>query len=223
MEKLVIFDIDRTIYDGSIFLDFSLHLIQKNLISPKFLSSIGFEYVTYQTGFESYDELVRDCLNYFFDEIKKIPLVTLKKEIKDCLFINHHKFYDYVFETTKKYPSYEYLIITLEPEIIAGEVANFLKIKNYLSNRFCNNDEFLNKPELIFNKRELLNKSVFKNQIPFATFGDSESDLELLKISKNKFILNPTSNLQRELKKDNLNFKTFTPLNIDQEITLTFN
>lgn len=199
MKKLVIFDIDRTIYDGSVFLDFSLHLVQKNLISPKILSSLGFEFVTYQTGFESYDELVRDCLNYFFEEVKNIQPDIIKKEFKECLFKNHHKFYDYVFKTINNYPEYEYLLISLEPDFIVKEIASFLRIENYLANKFLNNGEYLDKPELVFNKYYLLENSKFTGIKPFSVFGDSESDLPLLELAQNKFVINPTTILYKQI------------------------
>ena len=220
MNKLVIFDIDRTIYNGSIFLDYSLHLIQKNLISPKFLSSIGFEFVTYQTGFESYDELVRDCLNYFFEEIKTINPETLKKELKECILKNHHKFYDFSFLTTQNYPNYDYLIISLEPEFIVEEVAKLIKIPNYVCNKFMGEGKFLSKPNLIFDKEILLNQTKFKDHVPFATFGDSESDLKLLLKAENMFVINPTSNLQKELKSKQHTF--YNPDNIFENISKVF-
>ncbi len=199
MKKLVIFDIDRTIYDGSVFLDFSLHLVQKNLISPKILSSLGFEFVTYQTGFESYDELVRDCLNYFFEEVKNIQPDIIKNEFKECLFKNHHKFYDYVFKTINNYPEYEYLLVSLEPDFIVKEIASFLRIENYLANKFLNNGEYLDKPELVFNKYYLLENSKFTGIKPFSVFGDSESDLPLLELAQNKFVINPTTVLYKQI------------------------
>jgi len=223
MRNLIVFDIDRTIYDGSIFLDFSLHLIQKDLISPKFLSLVGFEYVTYQTGFESYDELVRDCLNYFFDEVKNIPPQTLKLEMRECLFKNHHKFFDFVFEILRDYPEYNYMLISLEPEIVTKEVANFLKIENFACNHFLNQKNFLAKPNLIFNKLTLFKNSKFGNEVPFAVFGDSESDLELLKLSENRFIINPTSTLQKIVMNEKLNYKFSDQISVKEEIKSIFN
>lgn len=220
MGKLVIFDIDRTIYDGSVFLDFSLHLVQKNIISPKFLSSIGFEFVSYQTGFESYDELVKDCLNYFYEEVKNISPEILKRELKECLFKNHHKFYDFVFKILQNYPNYDYLIISLEPDFIVEEVAKFLKIPNFESNEFITNSELTTKLDLIFDKEILFNRTKYKNQIPYACFGDSESDLKLLLISEYKFVINPTSKLQKELSNQKINF--YNASNIFENIQKIF-
>ena len=38
MKQLVIFDLDRTIYNGSLGQDFILHLATKQLISPKIIN-----------------------------------------------------------------------------------------------------------------------------------------------------------------------------------------
>lgn len=222
MSKLVIFDIDRTIYNGSIFLDFSLHLTQKNIVSPKFLSLIGFEFFTYQTGYESYDELVNDCLNYFYEEIKLLNPEDLKVEIKECLFKNHHKFYDYFFSTLKGYPDYEYFLVSLEPDFIVSEVANFAKIRNFTANQFLQENSFVQNLNLLFDKKELISKTKYKDIIPFAAFGDAESDLKIIKEAENKFIINATSKLQKEIEEEKLNFKIYTPENIFEDIKKVF-
>lgn len=224
MDKLVILDIDRTIYNGSIFLDYSFHLIKKNLVSPKYLSAIGFEFVTYQTGFESYDELVKDCLNYFYEEIKEIKSEILRKELQECLFINHSKFYPFVFELLKKYHHYNFFIISLEPDFIVEEVAKFLKIKNFAGNKF-NLDSKMNnleKPILIFDKLKIFENSQFSKETPFACFGDSESDFPILAKAENKFIINPTSKLQKQIFENKLNIEFLTENTIQNKIKEIF-
>jgi len=222
MSKLVIFDIDRTIYDGSIFLDLSLQLVKKDIISAKYLTFIGFEFVTYQTGFESYDELVRDCLNYFFDEIKNLNPDVLKNELRECIFKNNHKFYDYFNLTLKSYPENDYLLVSLEPDFIVQEIARSFKIKNFLSNKFLEGDHFTKDLNLIFDKNLLLEQSIYKEQKPFAVFGDSESDLPLLQKANHKFIINPTTKLQKLNISMNLNFPYFNQNNIFEEIKRVF-
>lgn len=222
MDKLVIFDIDRTIYNGSIFLDLSLQLVQKEIVSPKFLSSLGFEFFTYQTGFESYDQLVRDCLNYFHDEIKFLDPNDLIKETKECLFKNNHKFYDYFNKTLKNYPRYNYMLISLEPDFIVNEVANFFKIQNFASNKFIEKESFAKDLNLIFNKNTLISHTKFKDVQPFAVFGDSESDLPILEKANHKFIINPTSNLQKLVTEKNLNLKFYSQDNIFDDIQKIF-
>lgn len=201
MKELIIFDIDRTIYNGSIFLDFALHLINKEKISPKFLSIIGFEFFTYQTGFESYDELVLDCLDAFYAETKEIELNVLKKELKECLIKNHHKFYDYALEIPKIYSNYEILIISLEPEYIVEEVAKFLQIKNFVGNQ---NTEI--------NKVKIFQSSNYSENIINSCFGDSESDYELLQLAKYKYVIEPTSKLSKLIETDPKNYQIIKPI-----------
>lgn len=194
MKELVIFDIDRTIYDGSIFLDVSLELINKNIISPKFLSKIGFEYFTYQTGFESYDELVLDCLEAFHFEVKEIDLNVLMSVVKETIYKNHHKFRPFVFECVKN-KDFDYLIISLEPDFITQEVAKFLRIPNFLSNIFVENGKILREIKVKTDKKRMLEESPFQDQFINMAFGDSESDFEILRYSKKRFVLNPTIKL----------------------------
>ena len=207
MKELIIFDIDRTIYNGSIFLDFTLHLIEKELISPKFLSKVGFEFFTYQTGFESYDQLVVDCLEAFYFETQEIDMKKLKIELKECLIKNHHKFYDFAMEIPKVYLNYETLIISLEPEYIVEEVAKFLQIKNFLGNQ-----------NLEINKYKIFKESLYSENKINSCFGDSESDFELLKHAKYKYVINPTSKLSKLILQEQLHAKITKP----EEVYLTF-
>ena len=200
MKELSVFDIDRTIYNGSIFLDFALHLIEKEKISPKFLSKIGFEFFTYQTGFESYDELVTDCLDAFYFETKDIDPKDLKKELKECLLKNHHKFYDFALEIPKLYPSYEVLIISLEPEYVVEEVAKFLQIKSFLGNQ-----------KLEINKFKILKESLYSENKINSCFGDSESDYELLKHATFKYAINPTTKLSKLISQKEVDIQVINP------------
>lgn len=213
MKEFIIFDVDRTIYNGSIFLDFSLHLIQKEVISSKFLSTIGFEFVTYQTGFESYDEMVADCLLGFHHEIKDVSLDLLKKEFSECLVKNHEKIYDFAYKIIEL-QKFEILIISLEPDFMLEEFCKFLKVSNFLGNKFTNDSKIIQNPQLVFNKKEILSNSNFSfinsNQKPFAVFGDSESDIPLLEIAKNPFVVNPTYKLLKEIESGK-NLNIFDP------------
>lgn len=201
MKKIIIFDIDRTIYNGNIFIDFVLHLIWKRKISYKIILKIAAEFLTYKTGFETYEELVVDCLGGFYFVTKDISQDDLKKELKACLIKNNHKFYNFAFEIPKLYPTHEVLIVSLEPEYIVEVVANFLKIKSFLGNQ-----------NLKISKFQIFKNSIYSEIKIDSCFGDSEADYELFKHASFKYAINPTSKLSKLIALKELPIQVVSPI-----------
>jgi phosphoserine phosphatase len=208
MKKIVIFDIDKTIYDGNLYEDIIFHLISKNLINPRILPITTKEFLEYTFSLESYEELISELLENFKKEFPKGISKELKNEI--ILFIrqNTKKIRDFAFEIPRMFPEFDYLIISLEPDFVANEVGNILGIPNVISNHF---DFSINgRQKFHVDKFEMLKKSVFTEREIFASFGDSELDYTILLSSQNKFVFNPSNNMQN-LISGNQDFKVITP------------
>jgi phosphoserine phosphatase len=77
MKQLVIFDLDRTIYNGSLGQDFILHLATKQLISPKIISELSVALLEFETEIVSYEETVSTVLNYLGKELVGIERLRL--------------------------------------------------------------------------------------------------------------------------------------------------
>jgi phosphoserine phosphatase len=68
-KDLIIFDIDRTIYDGSIGQDFIIELVNERIISPKILASLSFELLEYELDLQNYNKTVSDALKLLANEL----------------------------------------------------------------------------------------------------------------------------------------------------------
>jgi len=196
MKQLIIFDLDRTIYNGSLGQDFILHLAAKQLISPKIISNLSITLFEYETEILSYEKTVSIVLNYLAKELAGKDFEAIDREAKNFVNMNHFKFYDYSIELPKLYPQYEFLLLSLEPEFLLKHVADLLKIQNYIGNKFKHNKKiFTNNFKITTNKIELIKETKFQDTEIFAAFGDSESDFEILNRATHKFLINPSQNL----------------------------
>jgi phosphoserine phosphatase len=201
MKQLVIFDLDRTIYNGSLGQDFILHLATKQLISPKIISELSVALLEFETEIVSYEETVSTVLNYLGKELVGKDFKLINQEAKNFVSINHHKFYDYCLELPRLYPQFEFVILSLEPEFLLKHVADILKIKNFIGNKFNHSSiTFLSNTKITTDKIELFEKSEFKSYKILAAFGDSESDFEILSKAQYKFIINPSKKLLEKTK-----------------------
>lgn len=210
MKPLVIFDIDRTIYNGSLGQDFILHLVNKQIISPAVLTELTLFYIEYETELISYEKTVATILNFLAKELSGQDFEKIRKETEIFIKTQHHKFYDYAFEIPKIYNQFEYVLLSLEPDFLASEVGKMLEIKNTIGNEFTHNHNFKTEFNITTNKIELFEKTQFKNREIFAAFGDSESDFKILSKAQHSFVINPTNHLL-QLVKNNISFQEVSP------------
>jgi len=208
MKKLVIFDIDKTIYDGNLYEDIIFHLLSKNLISDNILPTASKEFLELKLNLESYEEFILDLLKKLKESIDPKNTAEILRETKFIIQTNKGKFRDFAFEIPKLFPQFEYLIISLEPHFVVGEVASLLKIPNYLSNHVDISSK--HQPKYQVDKFEMLKNSKFSEYDVFATFGDSELDYTLLLEASHKFVFNPTSSL-KDLIEGDPDFKITDP------------
>jgi len=199
-KPLIMFDIDRTIYDGSIGEDLILDLTSKGIIGPKIVAVLGLELLEYEISLISYSEIVLKVLNTLEKELVGKDVANLKKDIKKFIESNHYKFYDYIYEISKIFEKrYEIVLCSLEPEIFVSEIAKHLKIKHFICNNFNSKKVFLGNSKISTSKKELFEKSLYKNHEIAAYFGDSENDFEMFELAEKKFVINPTLNLIKRI------------------------
>lgn len=202
-KPIIMLDIDRTIYDGSIGEDFILNLSTQGIIGPKIVAVLGLELIEYEISLSSYSETVLKVLSTLEKELKGKEVNKLKKDVKKFIESNHYKFYDYVYEISKIFEKeYEVVLCSLEPEFLVSEIAKHLKIKHFICNTFNSNKVFLGDSKITSSKKELFEKSIYKNHKIFAYFGDSENDYEMFKLAENKFVINPTLSLINKINND---------------------
>jgi phosphoserine phosphatase len=210
-KDIVIFDIDRTIYDGSIGQDFIIELVNQRIISPKILAQISFEMLEYELDIQGYNKTVKDALSVLSKELEGKDEKVIQEIATKVIQYNHYKFYDYVFEIPTLFKEIDFLIISLEPQILVSEIAKYLKIPNYLSNEFKIKDsKIIAGTKIETDKVALLENSVFKNRNIIGAFGDSENDLNILNKAKLKIAINPTPNLLKKIQNDK-SFKIINP------------
>ena len=210
-KDLIIFDIDRTIYDGSIGQDFIIELINEGIISPKILASLSLELLEYELEVQNYTKTVTDVLKTLSNELKGKDPKVIREVAQKVIQYNHYKFYDFVFEMPSLFKEFEFVLLSLEPQILVSEIASYLKIPNYVCNTFEEkNNVITNSKQILTNKIEILENSEFNNRSIIAAFGDSENDYEILRKAKLKMVINPTPTLFEKIK-DNKDFKITNP------------
>lgn len=202
-KDLIIFDIDRTIYDGSIGQDFIIELINEGLISPKILANLSLELLEYELDLQTYSKTVRDALISLAYELNNQPIEKVREVAQKTIQYNHYKFYDYIFEIPKVFKDFDYVLLSLEPQILVSEIANYLKIPNYICNQFnTSNEKILRTEKIVTNKLDLFINSSFKDRKIITAFGDSENDLPILEQASLKIVVNPTPNLYNKINQD---------------------
>jgi len=210
-KDIIIFDIDRTIYDGSIGQDFIIELINEKIISPKILASLSFEIIEYELDIQNYSKTVKDILKTLNNELLGKDLKQVQEIAQKVIQYNHYKFYDYIFELPSLYKEFDYVLLSLEPDFLVSEIASYLKIPFFISNNFgIKNGLISNSNKITTNKFELFEDSNLKNRNIIAAFGDSENDLGILDLAKLKMVINPTPNLLQKINY-NKNFKVINP------------
>jgi phosphoserine phosphatase len=215
------FDIDRTIYDGSIGEDLILSFTTQGIIGPKIIASLGLELIEYEISLTSYSESVKKILSTLEKELTGKDIEKISKEIKKFIRSNHYKFYDYVYEISKIFEKeFEVVLCSLEPDFLVSEIAKHLKIKHFICNQFKHKKTFLGDSEIITSKKNLFEKSLYKNHKIYAYFGDSENDFEMFEMAENKFVINPTLNLLNRINKDS-KYKFITEKNAFQVFSKT--
>jgi len=196
VKDLIIFDIDRTIYDGSIGQDFIIELVNEGLISSKILVNLSLELLEYELNIETYQDTVKKALTALSQELNNKNLNEVRDIAQKVIQYNHYKFYDYAFELPKVFKEFDYCLLSLEPQILVSEIASYLKIPNFICNEFPIKNNLIHKPhEIIINKSKLLENSEFKNRRVICAFGDSENDYDILKQADLKMMVNPTPRL----------------------------
>lgn len=210
-KDIIIFDIDRTIYDGSIGQDFIVELVNEGIISPKILASLSFELLEYELDLQNYSKTVSDALRTLASELKGKDTEKIKEVAQRVIQYNHYKFYDYVFEMPTLFKDFDFVLVSLEPQFLVSEISAYLKIPNFICNEFNEkNGKILETKKILTNKIELLETSEFQNRNIISAFGDSENDYEILKKAKLKMVINPTPTLYEKIK-SNQDFKITNP------------
>jgi phosphoserine phosphatase len=203
-KDLIIFDIDRTIYDGSIGQDFIIELVNERIISPKILASLSFELLEYELDLQNYNKTVSDALKLLANELINKDASYVKEVARRVIEYNHYKFYDYIFEIPKLYKDFDYILLSLEPDILVKEISDYLQIPNFVANSFLDkNKNLTNSNKILTNKIEMLENSNFKNRNICTAFGDSENDFGILQKARLKIVINPTPNLQKKITNSN--------------------
>lgn len=197
MKDLIIFDLDRTIYNGSIGQEFIIHLVSKNFISPKIIAQLTTLLVEYESEVLNYEETVKKILYFLAQELVGTEFETIRLEAENFIKANHFKFYDFAFELPKVYQEFDYLILSLEPDFLVEEVCKIIGIENAVGNKFSHNNKFDTNYKITTDKLQLLNSSKFSNYSIFAAFGDSISDYEILKKAKHPIMVNPDGRLKK--------------------------
>lgn len=188
MEKIIVYDFDKTIYDGETSTDFMKFFLKRNTNKiykfPYIFLSIFYYFIDLKKSKE-----------YFFKILENIDIKYLEKEIDEFWKINKKKFFTYVeseIEKNKKEVK-KLILISATPSIFLNKIYKELGFDKLIATEFVNHNKYF-KSKIIgknckgMEKVKRLNEYIKDYEI-ISFYSDSMSDKPLFDLAKNKYFI----------------------------------
>ncbi|MDD3648299.1 MAG: HAD-IB family phosphatase [Candidatus Dojkabacteria bacterium] len=203
--KLALFDIDKTIFDGYIILHLASFQTELGIISQKINDNLQSIAKKYSNGLLPYEIAQRKINEYYAVGLKDLSYAVVVNSTNEFIKSNRDMFYPYVERLFYKLKnSYDIYLVTGEFEFIANACKENLSAYDFFASK-CEivNKKFSGRVEkhLAFGRekekevKSLIEK--YTNKGSFAV-GDSEGDIDMLKLVEHAFCINPTPQLEKE-------------------------
>lgn len=211
MIDLVILDLDNVIIKGQSQQHFLSYLFRKKYINIFFYFKINIWFLLYKLGLVKNP---RNVMDYAFSFLKGFSENEVRKIVDDFFKYNLNKFISReMIAIIKEHRdnNRELIIVSNTLEIIVKEIAEFLKIKNYIATKLeVKKGKFTGKVlgDIIYGKikKSALQDFIKKNNLYIKNtwaYADHISDLDILLFADYSFVVNPDSLLYKEAKKRN--------------------
>jgi HAD superfamily hydrolase (TIGR01490 family) len=211
MKELVILDLDGTIIDGQSQQLFLNYVFEKRMISLFFYSKIYFWFILYKLGLAKNPRKIMERAFSFLrnkevEVVEKIAGEFFDERLKGFIF---PEIIDIIRQHKEK--DRELIVVSNSVDLIVRPVANFLGIENYIATKpEVLNGNFTGRilGDIIYGRnkvnfvREFASKSNF-SLIGSYGYSDHVSDLDLLMIVSNSYVVNPNKSLMKEARKRN--------------------
>ncbi len=209
--KVVVFDIDGTIFRSSLLIELAEALILEGVFPAKVRKIYSREYKRWLDRKDSYEKYIGAVIKAFDKNIKGVPEKAVRPVVEKVISFHKNRLYRYTRDLLKelKKKNYYLLAISHSPMYVVGrfgKILGFDKVYGRLleidsKNRFTGRILY---EELIFDKAKILKRAVEKENLTLKDsigVGDTESDIPFLKIVEKPICFNPNANLYRIARK----------------------
>lgn len=177
--KVNLYDFDGTIYDGDSSIDFYLFCLKKKLFIIKFLPKFIVFVVFYKLGLKTKEQM-KECFFCFltcFDNVDSLVDLFWDKNIKKI-----KKFYT---ELNHEHD----IIISASPYFLLLPICEKLKVKALIASEVDKNTGRYSGNNCRGEEKVYLFKKKYNDVIVESAYSDSKSDMPMLNLAKNKFIV----------------------------------
>ncbi|MBU1519228.1 HAD family phosphatase [Patescibacteria group bacterium] len=205
MKKVAIFDIDGTIFRSSLLIELVESLVDEDVFPKTTRSIYKKERINWLNRKGSYEQYITAVITAFLKNIKGVPYKEFKRVVKIVISNQKDMVYQYTRDLVKELKSKKYylLAISQSPKGILDEFCKQLGFdKIYgrfyeIGNTECFTGKVISE-NLIADKANILRRAIEKEQLTLKhsiAVGDTEGDIEMLKMVDNPICFNPNSAL----------------------------
>lgn len=205
MAKIAFFDIDGTIYKGHLIIPLSSQQYKDGIIDITCLNQINNDFNLYKSGQVNYENSITNFIVHWAQGLKEKSFDKVLKHAQKFITKQKENFYPYsykIFDLLKE-KGYETFFVTAEPDFLAQVVFEQFNLTGFTSSKFEIIDRlFTGNTLLSLAKKENKEQETLKllntyNKKDSLAFGDSEGDIEMLKLVEKPICINPTEGLRK--------------------------
>ena len=202
-KKIILFDIDKTVYDGYTIFPLAQSQFDAGLIDASVVKRLNQDMIDYKNGNFTYEAFVAILLDHWAEGLRGKKYQEVLAHATHFFATQSEHFYPYVadvLELLKK--THEAYFVSGEPQFIAEAVGKIYGTRGWLSSTFE-----LDKNGLLTGKvtTHLATKSDKKHALAGLIrsnsfedsygFGDSDADIEMLSLVQTPICINPNPGL----------------------------
>ena len=213
-KKFVVFDIDGTIFRSSLLIELVEALISEKYFPASARKDYEKEFIYWQNREGDYKTYIEKVIQTYLKYIKGIPLDEIIDVSNRVLEFKKRRVYRFTRDLiTKLQKTHFMLAISHSPFHIVDPFARELGFDKVYAVWYEVNDKgfltgVMEHQDLIFHKGKVVLRAIEKENLKLAGsvgVGDSEGDIEMLKVVKRPIAFNPDSKLYRVAKRNKWN------------------
>lgn len=203
MRKIILFDIDKTVYDDYTIFPLAKSQLDAQLLDQTTVTQLDQDMTDYKAGKHTYEQFVATLLDHWADGLKGKSYQIVLDHTVSFFNGNLMHFYAYVASVFAKFSeSHDIFFVTGEPQFIAEAIRMIYQAKGTISSIFEIDQSgiFTGKVNRYLStktqKREALSKTLEQYRLEQSVgFGDSEADIFMLELMANRFCISPNAAL----------------------------
>lgn len=199
--SIALFDIDRTAYNGILGLNLCREQEQRGLLKRDGLRSILHATADYRRGLLDYETFIREFLLRWAKGLQGAAVASVEDHADTFSQNRRNEFFSYLQPTLDHLrKTHAIYFITGEPQFVAGSVARMFAAGFISSSFSIKEGVFTGEVETFLATRDekvrALGTLVSNYNLDGSIgFGDSEGDIEMLRLVRNRVCISPTSGL----------------------------